>query len=1370
MLLGKVDTAAEVTEEITLSESRFCIDSKSLNKVSVIVVLDLSRVANPLFSLRDKDIFKSKDPQVVVAAAKLPILNPNEFDLWKMRIEQYFLMIDYSLWEVILNGDSPTPTRIVDGAIQVIASTTTEQRLAKKNELKARETLLMALHDKHQLKFNIHKDAKSLMEAIEKRFGGNKETKKEDINLKFLRSMPSEWKTHTLIWRNKADLEEQSLDDFFNNLKIYEAKVKGSSTSSQNTKNCIVSSNNTDSTNKSVNAVPSISAASSKSLVSTLLNIDSLSDAVIYSFFAIGSYDWSFQADEEPTNYALMTYASSGSSSSSRSDNKAAPCSKAYSKAYATLQTHNDKLTVDFRKSQFDVLSYKTGLESVKARLVMYQNNENVFEEDIKLLKLDVMLRDNALVELRKKFEKAKKERDDLKLTLEKFQTSSKNLSKLLESQVSDKASLGFDSQVFDCEEEHSPKSDDSVLKSTVNARYKTGRWYHDVPPPYTGTFMPPKPDLVFNNAPNACKSIAHVVHVESSSNKPSKDMSKTLRPDAPIIEDWISDSEDGTELESVPKQKEPSFVLTSEHVKTPRETVKKVEHPKQAKNLRTNNQKYRGHKNSWNRKACFVCKSLNHLIKDCDYYEKKWNVVPIAVLTRSRLVSLNAARPVPTVVPQTTVKSSRPVKHVVNKAHSPIRGPLTLYQQLKIVISTKSVSQMCDKKNNVLFTDTECVVLSSDYKLPDENHVLLTVPRENNMYNVDLKNFYGMKRIKREFSVARTLQQNGVAERKNRTLIEAARTMLADSLLPILFWAETVNTACCVQNRVLVTKPHNKTPYELLLGRSPSIGFMRPFGCPVTILNTLNPLRKFDGKDDEGFLVGYSINSKAFRVFNKEPKKVHQALKDPSWIEAMQEDLLQFKMQKVWVLVDLPKGKRAIGSKWVFRNKKDERGIVIRNKARLVAQGHTQEEGIDYNEVFAPVARIEAIRLFLAYASFMGFMLYQMDVKRFEDPDYPDKVYKVVKALYGLHQAPRAWYETLANYVLENGLQVKQKDDEIFINQDKYVVEILRKFGFTYVKSASTPIKTEKPLLKDPDGEDVDVHIYRSMIGSLMYLTSSRLDFMFAVCACARFQVTSKVSHLHAVKRMFRYLKGKPHLGLWYPKDSPFNLVAYSDSDYAGASLDRKSTTGGCQFLGYRLISWQCKKQTVVATSSTEAEYVAAASCCAQVLWIQNQLLDYGPIATATIITATHHLVTPQPPLITHIPTSPPSHSWLHPRATIINTATTPSTQQDPFGTVTDQGCVWMAVHSHKGWCLVDSLTARVRLGVGLDAIRVFGLEENAHGCVWYNRLDVKSASTLVDMEKTLVKDVDGDDVNVHLYRSMIGSLMYLTASRPDI
>ncbi|GJW07247.1 hypothetical protein Tco_1569670 [Tanacetum coccineum] len=192
-------------------------------------------------------------------------------------------------------------------------------------------------------------------------------------------------------------------------------------------------------------------------------------------------------------------------------------------------------------------------------------------------------------------------------------------------------------------------------------------------------------------------------------------------------------------------------------------------------------------------------------------------------------------------------------------------------------------------------------------------------------------------------------------------------------------------------------------------------------------------------------------------------------------------------------------------------------------------------------------------------------------------------------------------------------GLQVKQKKDGIFISHDKYVGEILKKFDILNVRQASTPIETHKPLVKDEEAADVDLHLYRSMIRSLMYLTASRPDIMFVVYACSRFQVTPKTSHLHAVKRIFRYLKGKPKLGLWYPRESSFDLVAYSDSDYGGVNLDRKSTTGGCQFHGHRLISWQCKKQTIVATSTTEPEYVAATNCCGQVLWIQNQMLDYG-------------------------------------------------------------------------------------------------------------------------------------------------------------
>ncbi|GJY16213.1 retrovirus-related pol polyprotein from transposon TNT 1-94 [Tanacetum coccineum] len=599
------------------------------------------------------------------------------------------------------------------------------------------------------------------------------------------------------------------------------------------------------------------------------------------------------------------------------------------------------------------------------------------------------------------------------------------------------------------------------------------------------------------------------------------------------------------------------------------------------------------------------------------------------------------------------------------------------------------------------------------------------------------MDDFYKEKGIKREYIVARTPQQNGVVERRNKTLIEAARTI-------------------CFK---------------------PALSFMRPFGCHVTILNTFDSLGKFDGKSDEvaaGTITNESactqrelntgtleeinqdcivmpiwkdasyFDSPTKDVDNDEPKSAVDDQKqdedsldnendeqdkfeddsstkevntagqhvnsaspevntghfklntvgpsvntassnnqdsskdmfkigashtlEATYVEFFSDEdkpevdlgnitnsytvpttpntriykdyLIEnvigdvrtsvqtrrmtkptFKqgfLSAVWILVDLPIGKRAIGTKWVFRNKKDERGIVIRNKARLVAQGHRQEEGIDYEEVFAPVARIEAIRLFLAYASFMGFLVYQMDVKsaflygtikeevyvtqppRFKDPDNLNKVCMVVKALYRLHQAPRAWYETLANYLLGNGFKrgkidqtlfikkqkgdillvqvyvddiifgstnkevLHQKEDRIIISQDKYVDEILKKFNYTDVKSASTPVDLEKPLVKDGDANDVDVHLYRSMNWSLMYLIASRPYIMFAVCACARFQVTPKTSHLLAVKRIFRYLKGKPTLGLWYFRDSLFELVAYTDSDYAGATQDRKSTTGG--------------------------------------------------------------------------------------------------------------------------------------------------------------------------------------------------------------
>nr|GEZ19194.1 ribonuclease H-like domain-containing protein [Tanacetum cinerariifolium] len=393
-------------------------------------------------------------PQVV-AAAKLPILNPNEFDLWKMRIEQYFLMTDYSLWEVILNGDSPTPTRVVNGVVQAIAPTTAEQRLAKKNNLKARGTLLMALPDKHQLKFNIYKDAKSLMEAIKKRLQKlisqleilSESLSQKDINMKFLRSLPSEWRTHTLIWRNKADLEDQ------------------------------------------ISVVPSVSASRTKALVSTLPNVDNLSDAI-----------------------AMLTMRARRFLQRTRRNLRA-----------------NGTTAIGFDMSKVECYNcHRRGHFARECRSPRDTMNKDTQRRNVPV------------------------------------ETSTSN------------------ALVSQCD-----GVDVSVPTSLVDDRYKSCEGYHVVPPLYKRTFMPSKPDLVFHDASTVNETVPNIFNVKPSITKPTKEMSQSNRPSAPIIEDWISDSEEESKGEPMPTQKEPSFVQTSKHVKTPRTSVKLVEHPTQAENLR---------------------------------------------------------------------------------------------------------------------------------------------------------------------------------------------------------------------------------------------------------------------------------------------------------------------------------------------------------------------------------------------------------------------------------------------------------------------------------------------------------------------------------------------------------------------------------------------------------------------------------------------------------------------------------------------------------------------------------------------------------------------------------------------------------------
>nr|GEV30456.1 hypothetical protein [Tanacetum cinerariifolium] len=921
-----------------------------------------------------------------------------------------------------------------------VAPTTAEQRLARKNELKARGTLLMALPDKHQLKFNSHNDAKTLMEAIEKRHYYTKHSLCPLLTLTTLLSqlvlLPVFLPQSSCTQLDNDDLKQIDADD------LEEIDLKWECRSPKDSRRN-------------------------------------------------GSYDWSFQAKEEPANYALMAF----SYSSSFSDNEVVSCSKACTKAYAQLQSHYAKLTADFQKSQFDVISYQIGLKSVEARLLVYKQNESIFEEDIKLLKLE---------------------------------------------------------------------SDESWAPSSLYDKFQSSDGYHVVPPPYTRTFMPTIPDLVFNNAPNDVKTDHLAFTAKLSPTKPDQDLSLTNRSSAPIIEDWVSDSEDESETKT-PQISKPvpitgvrpvSTVVPKTSVTRPKQVqpiVTKTNSPPKRHTNRSPSPKSstspprvtavkalvvsaaQGMQGKWEwRLKCPILNHGNpqHALKDNEVIDSGCSRhMTRNMSSLSDFIELNGGyfafggnlvRGLPTKVfenDNTCVACKKGKQHRAScktKHVSSVEQPL---YKLHMDLFGPTFIKSLNKKSY-------CLVVTDDYSRSDNG---------TEFKNNDLNQFYGMKGIKREFSVPRTPQYNRIAERKNRILIEATRTMLADSLLPIPFWVEAVNNACYVeavnnacyvQNRVLVTQPHNKTPYELLHGRTPSIGFMRPFGCPVTILNTLDSLGKFDRKVDEGFLVGYSVSSKAFRVFNSRTRIVQETLhvnilenkpnvagfQDKYDAEkAREESDQQYVLFPVWSSSSTnphnTDGDAAFDGK---EPKFDEKSMSLKSmflQAVVLSQispnsTNTFSVAGPSNVVASPShgksSCIDACQLYddpdmpeledITYSddeddvgskadfnnletSIIGSPIPTTRVHtdhlvtqiiEFEDPDHPNKVYKMVKALYGLHQAPRAW-----------------------------------KFRLTDGKSASTPIYTEKPLLKDPDGEDVDMHTYISMIGSLMYLTSSRPDIM---------------------------------------------------------------------------------------------------------------------------------------------------------------------------------------------------------------------------------------------------------------------------------
>ncbi|GJW48788.1 ribonuclease H-like domain-containing protein [Tanacetum coccineum] len=1111
-----------------------------------------------------------------VSALKLPILKTGDYDLWSMRMEQYLTHTDYALWEVIVNGDAPAVASA--SAEGPIPPKTAKQKLARKNELKAKSTLLLAIPDEHLLKFHGIKDAKTLWEAIKARFGGNKESKKMQKTIlkqqyenfaasrsEGLDKTYDSLEQYCLNHEKKSDLDTLSMDDLYNNLKVYEAEIKGQSSSSSNSHNvAFVSSENTSCTNEAVNtaheevmmgsfqdkegltnltlmAYTSQGSSSSSSLVSESYDSQINENEVVHSVFNIRESD----VDDSPVNdrfktgengymspppytrnympsrpdlsfdglddsvyktkgfAAVLAILITGASQSRQHDLDVCnvkvwvflvaialwycvvqkKSSKIVQKGYQLCLTHGgllrwrvaqeascfilssellrqrfeqgqvssstyvDDVMISFFASQsnspqldnedleqidsddleemdlkwqvamltmrvecynchrrcyfvkecralrnqgnqngdaprrnapvdtsttnalvvqdgicgydwsfqaeegitnFDLMaytsqgsssssSYQMGLESLEARIVVHEKNEAIYEEDIAFLKYDVQVKDISIKDLKNQLEETLKEKDDLKLKLEKFEDSSKNLTKLINSQISAKDTAGLDN-------------------SPVNDRFKTGEGFHAVPPPYTRNYIPSRPDLSFAGLDDS--------------------VYKTLN--------WDTDSDNDSVFRPKSDQTKPkftkiNFIKSDENVKSVNKenTHKQVVYPRKSQSPRGEGLLVKGKLTHPHPKRNFVLTAIATKLGQVPVNAAKQNSPRAAA-------SISTARPVNTAAPKSKVNDALPKTYSYFKAHSPIRrafnqksaaktynlnekvktarvnnvttvGPkalvstaigygenvdqgifysgcsrhmtgnksfLTDYQEVdggfvafagspkggKIIgkggLTCLFAKATIDESNlwhrrlgHINFKTMNKLVKGNlvrglPSKLFENNHTCVTCQKgkqhkascKTKIYclvvtddysrcdngtefkNNDMNQFCGLKGIKREFSVARTLQQNEVAKRKNKTLIEAARTMLADSLLHITFWAKAVSTACYVQNRVLVIKPYNKTPYELLHGRPPSISFMRPFGCPVTILNTSDPLGKFDGKVDEGFFVGYSINSKAFR------------------------------------------------------------------------------------------------------------------------------------------------------------------------------------------------------------------------------------------------------------------------------------------------------------------------------------------------------------------------------------------------------------------------------------------------------------------------------------------------------------------------
>nr|GEU75501.1 hypothetical protein [Tanacetum cinerariifolium] len=960
-----------------------------------------------------------------ILTVKLPILNPGEYDLWLMRIEQYFLMTDYSLWEVIKNGNKVL-TKTVGIVEQPYEPTTVEEKLDRKNEMKARGTLLMAFLNKEQLKFHSYQDSKLLMVAIEKRYGGNKESKK--VQRTFLKQQ----------YENFIASSSETLDQTFDRLQklISQLEIQGEvikqehinlkiiKHKSKSTKCGFLSSNstnNTSSINEADNTAYGVSIAHTQEQIDpgnleemdlhwemAMLtirarrfikrrgrNFDINGQKIDFDRSKVECFNChknghfareckasknqenrgrDYQAKEEhPINFALMALTSSGSSSNS--DSEVASYSKTCLKAYATLKEQYDSLSSDYKKSQFNLLSYKAGLQSLEERLVKYKKNEDVFTEKINILNL-------ALDVYRKNLEKAKKERDELKLTLEKYQNSSKSLNTLQENQE--------------------------------NVRSRSDKGYHAVPPSYTGNYIPSKPNLMFIDEQVESESMDVVSTVSSRAVKTVESKVKaTHRRRSTRKKELLIVVALGTRQETnaillimkimmvdlFPLEMEEAvntafYVLNmalviKPHNKTPYELIRTrpplIDFMKPFRCLVTilNTKDYLG-------------KFDEKLMRD---FFVGYFVVSKAVRVFNKRTRI--------------VEETLNISFLENAPNVKGNGPDWLFDIDSLTISMNYVPDVTGFQTNGIVGTKDNIIADNsgqdDQVLRSEFEGLLQQERQTEHINS-------------------TNSFNTVSSHVN-----TAGPSFVNVASP-----SPINTARTLAS----TNAFEEHPFERF---SP---FKSVFSLPYVPITTLiNDTGIFSNAyDDEAVeeevnmnnvVSSYTIPDDPFTKFVKDHPKD-------------QDELPQFKLLNVWTLVDLPKDKWAVGTKWVFRNKKDERGIVIKNKSRLVAQGHTQEE----------VYQMDVKSAFLYEKAEDELYVYQPP--GFEDPNFPDKVYKVEKALYGLHQAPRTCYETLLTYLIDNGFYGGQIDKTLFIKRYKDDIQLMNFAPIAVLtKSGIVPIST---------------------------------------------------------------------------------------------------------------------------------------------------------------------------------------------------------------------------------------------------------------------------------------------------------------------